>query len=161
MRILPSFVALGMLASATAPAPAQDASFGCKVLLCAAATNPGWPSIPYCVPVMQQLFSMMAKGGGIPACAQAGSSGGNVGYQPFNSCPAGSVSVSQSSASSAYQADPSGSQCATPADLAAHQVDPSNAPPPLTARPTNPNPYYVDVGSGTSTSRITFNLMGK
>jgi hypothetical protein len=35
--------------SAGASAKAQDAEFGCKVLLCAAATNPSWPSIPYCV----------------------------------------------------------------------------------------------------------------
>ncbi|NJN37022.1 MAG: hypothetical protein HC794_08145 [Nitrospiraceae bacterium] len=43
----------------TAPARAQDAEFGCKVLLCAAASNPSWPSIAYCVPVMNQLFAMM------------------------------------------------------------------------------------------------------
>jgi hypothetical protein len=35
---------------------AQDASFGCKVLRCAA--------IPYCVPVMQALFRQLAKSGG-------------------------------------------------------------------------------------------------
>ena len=45
--------------SAGASAKAQDAEFGCKVLLCAAATNPSWPSIPYCVPVMNQLYAMM------------------------------------------------------------------------------------------------------
>lgn len=41
---------------------AQDASFGCKVLLCAAASNPSWSGIPYCVPVMTQLFRMLARG---------------------------------------------------------------------------------------------------
>jgi hypothetical protein len=35
---------------------AQYASFGCKVLGCAA--------IPYCVPVMQALFRQLAKSGG-------------------------------------------------------------------------------------------------
>jgi len=43
-------------------APAQDATFGCKVLLCAAASTPSWSGIPYCVPVMQQLFTRSRKG---------------------------------------------------------------------------------------------------
>lgn len=47
-------------------AKAQDASFGCKVLLCAAATAPGWTGIPYCVPVMQQLIRQVGRGGAWP-----------------------------------------------------------------------------------------------
>lgn len=43
-------------------ADAQDASFGCKVLLCAAASAPSWSGIPYCVPVMQALFRQLANG---------------------------------------------------------------------------------------------------
>lgn len=64
-------------------AGAQDASFGCKVLLCVAATAPGWSGIPYCVPVMEQLFSDLRRGGGWPTCAEAtaGSSG------PNQNCP--------------------------------------------------------------------------
>jgi len=53
------------------PATAQGASFGSKVLLCSAATSPGWPSIPYCVPVMQTLFRILAKGGSWPSCPEA------------------------------------------------------------------------------------------
>jgi hypothetical protein len=74
--------------SAEAPARAQDAEFGCKVLLCAAATNPSWPSIPYCVPVMNKLYSMM-RGWGFswPVCTAAGT--GAPGYEPYQPCPAG------------------------------------------------------------------------
>lgn len=69
-------------------AKAQDAEFGCKVLLCAAASNPSWPSIAYCVPVMNQLYSMMRS---IrfrwPVCTAART--GAPGYEPYQPCPAG------------------------------------------------------------------------
>lgn len=51
-------------------AQAQDASFGCKVLLCAAASAPGWTGIPYCVPVMQQLIRQVGRGGAWPVCLE-------------------------------------------------------------------------------------------
>lgn len=50
---------------------AQDASFACKVLLCGAATNPSWASIPYCVPIMQQALVMQAYGFAVGICAEA------------------------------------------------------------------------------------------
>ncbi len=60
------FVRLAMVAGFSAiillnqinPLHRQDASFPCKVLLCAAATNPSWTGIPYCVPIMQQAIYM-------------------------------------------------------------------------------------------------------
>ena len=52
-------------------AQAQDASFGCKVLLCAAASAPGWTAIPYCVPIMEEVFRELALGGSWPTCSQA------------------------------------------------------------------------------------------
>lgn len=52
-------------------ARAQDASFGCKVLLCAAASAPGWTAIPYCVPIMEEVFRELALGGSWPTCSQA------------------------------------------------------------------------------------------
>jgi hypothetical protein len=58
---------------------AQDASFPCKVLLCAAATNPAWTGIPYCVPIMQQAIYMQAWGIAVGACAEAQSSGPSAG----------------------------------------------------------------------------------
>jgi hypothetical protein len=74
--------------SAWASAKAQDAEFGCKVLLCAAASNPSWPSIPYCVPVMNQLYAMMRSlRFRWPVCTAAGT--GAPGYEPYQPCPAG------------------------------------------------------------------------
>lgn len=74
--------------SAGASAKAQDAEFGCKVLLCAAATNPSWPSIPYCVPVMNQLYAMMRSlRFRWPVCTAAGT--GAPGYEPYQPCPTG------------------------------------------------------------------------
>lgn len=74
--------------SVEAPARAQDAEFGCKVLLCAAASNPSWPSIPYCVPVMNQLYAMMRSlRFRWPVCTAAGTSA--PGYEPYQPCPFG------------------------------------------------------------------------
>ena len=107
------------------PAPAQDATFGCKVLLCAAASAPSWTGIPYCVPVMQQLFTQLARGGGWPNCAQGDAS--PVGYQPYAVCPEGSVpiAVSQPNASgrgvvdatTSYSRSASGGECGTPTPI--------------------------------------------
>jgi hypothetical protein len=70
------------------PVIARDAEFGCKVLLCAAASNPSWPSIPYCVPIMNQLHAMMRSVRfRWPACAAAGT--GAPGFEPYKPCPAG------------------------------------------------------------------------
>ena len=65
---------------------AQDAEFGCKVLLCAAANSPGWSGIPYCVPVMNQLFSILNSGGTWPSCLAANASG--LSQQPYLACAA-------------------------------------------------------------------------
>ncbi len=81
-------VGVGVFMSAVASAKAQDAEFGCKVLLCAAASNPSWPSIPYCVPVMNQLHAMMRSlRFRWPVCTAAGT--GAPGYEPYQPCPAG------------------------------------------------------------------------
>lgn len=74
--------------SAGASAKAQDAEFGCKVLLCAAANNPSWPSIPYCAPVMNQLHAMMRSlRFRWPVCTAAGT--GAPGFEPYQPCPDG------------------------------------------------------------------------
>jgi hypothetical protein len=109
-------------ASLCRPTQAQDASFGCKVLVCAAASNPSWLSIPYCVPVMQQLFGQIAKGGGWPGCAQAGTSASNVGSQRYQHCPTGSIAVSAPSGQSGYATDSNGSSCVTAQDFQTYQA---------------------------------------
>jgi hypothetical protein len=107
------------------PASPQDASFGCKVLLCAAATAPSWSAIPYCVPVMRQLIALLAKGEGWPSCAQAAAS--PPGYQPYAAYPTGAVSVAASQAQSSgrgdldairiYRQSQSGTRCGAPAPV--------------------------------------------
>jgi hypothetical protein len=107
------------------PASAQDATFGCKVLLCAAASAPPWSGIPYCVPVMQQLFTQLAKGGGWPSCAQGDAS--PVGYQPYAACPEGSVPIAASPANvsgrgdldttTSYSRSANGGECGAPTQI--------------------------------------------
>src|SRR5271168_145386 len=96
------------------PVKAQDASFGCKVLLCALSTNPSWTGVPYCGPVMSQLFSILNSGGSWPTCNAANVS--PVGYNPYAACPAGStaVSLTSSRSGSSYVADSSGASCGAP-----------------------------------------------
>ena len=103
-------------------ASAQDAPFGCKVLLCAAATAPSWSGIPYCVPVMQQLFTQLAKGDPWPSCPEANAS--PVGYQPYGDCPAGEIPIAVtetngsgrdgSDLAATYSANPIGGFCGVP-----------------------------------------------
>ena len=81
------------------PALAEE-EFGCKVLLCAASENPSWRSVPYCVPVMAKLYSMMnAWSFTWPSCLSAGT--GAPGFEPYDDCPTGwtasTVSISGSS----------------------------------------------------------------
>lgn len=92
-------------------ASAQDASFGCKVLLCAAATNPGWSSIAYCVPVMHELFRRLARGGGWPSCPEARTSG--LGYERYQACPAGQTAGQlNTDGMDGFSAIPNGDVCA-------------------------------------------------
>ena len=61
----------GVAGAMVAPvALAEDASFGCQVLLCAASSNPSWSSVPYCVPVMHRLFDLLAAGHSWPTCPE-------------------------------------------------------------------------------------------
>ncbi|MFA1676865.1 hypothetical protein ACDY97_30100 [Rhizobium mongolense] len=83
-----SLIAAGALWAAV-PAQAQDAEWGCQVLLCAASSNPSWHGVPYCVPPMQKLISAMAEPGfDWPICHQA--KAGAPGRELYEACPAGS-----------------------------------------------------------------------
>jgi hypothetical protein len=46
-RWVAGLLTLALTAGLPGITKAQDAEFGCKVLLCAAASNPSWPQIPY------------------------------------------------------------------------------------------------------------------
>ncbi|MER9580899.1 hypothetical protein [Mesorhizobium sp. M0276] len=71
-----------------APAQAQDASWGCQVLLCAASQNPSWHGVSYCVPPMTKLIAAMAKPGfSWPICHEA--KAGTPGREIYEQCPEG------------------------------------------------------------------------
>jgi hypothetical protein len=159
------FAALAL--SPTPPAAAQDASFGCKALLCAAAAAPGWSGIPYCVPVMQQLFRELAHGEGWPSCPEGHASG--LGYDPYLACPAGFTAV-QSEASGANRGGGAGGLQASPdGDLCADLSRPSQSCSgrgacdvtyPTTSRPRRADPYFVDITTANGAQRFYFSLQG-
>jgi hypothetical protein len=158
----PAQVLLILLGSAASPAVAQDASFGCKVLLCA-ASSPSWSGIPYCVPVMQQLFKQLAKGKPWPVCSEGKASA--PGYEPYEPCPSDKVSVRQNDQGH-YISDERGGQCTAlvmyddprfkelNCDAGHACIDP-NA---LERRLGREKPYYVDLAYGGQTKRFWFSL---
>ena len=183
-RLLP-VASLCLFPFASLPAKAEDASFGCKVLLCAAATVPNWSGIPYCVPVMQTLFRQLAKGRGWPVCSEGNAS--SPGYEPFQPCQSGlPYQLTQSTASSSsdgtnqssqptYVADANGSVCIDTAvsgnagcliastdrggNSQCSPLPASYIPAPRTARQ---NPYFVDITpKNASASRFYFSLTGQ
>jgi hypothetical protein len=163
-RIAALWVAIGLVCASGGAerAHAQDASFGCKVLLYAAATTPGWSGIPYCVPVMQTLFRQLAKGGGWPSCPE-GNAGG-LGYEPYQACPAGLTPIqSWPDGSTDFTPAPNGSLCA---DLSRPQQICSGGDGgcttiyPTTPRDPRGDPYYVDISTATGSQRFYYSQQG-
>jgi hypothetical protein len=170
-----STVAAAALASATlmlpmGPARAQDASFGCKVLLCALAANPSWQGIAYCVPIMQTLTALMGKKGfSWPPCPEAKT--GAPGHEQHAACPAGStaVDVATTGQTNTQSNGQSGPMCArpTPMNAAFAPADPASLDAEslqqrfeLTPRPLRDKPYYFDMpqSDGQGTERMYFGL---
>ncbi|MCT2581293.1 MAG: hypothetical protein E5X23_15665 [Mesorhizobium sp.] len=84
------YAAAGLVAVTLLPATAkaQDASWGCQVLLCAASQKPSWYGVPYCVPPMKKLIAAMSKPGfSWPICHEA--KAGTPGRVMYEDCPAG------------------------------------------------------------------------
>ncbi|SDR63775.1 hypothetical protein SAMN05519103_09023 [Rhizobiales bacterium GAS113] len=152
----------GLAALSPPEARGQDASFGCKVLLCAAASAPGWPGIPYCVPVMQSLFGQLAHGAAWPTCPEGNA--GSLGYEPYLPCPSGMTAM-QSGTGGSRDLVPSanGSLCA---DTSKPQQgctgsggDASCQPTyPTIARKARSEPNYVDIATANGTQRFYFSL---
>ncbi|WP_342585784.1 hypothetical protein [Xaviernesmea rhizosphaerae] len=87
---LPLLAAAALLAASfpIASAKAQDADWGCQVLLCAASSAPSWHQIPYCVPPMTKLIAAMARPHfSWPICPGAGT--GAPGFERYEACPTG------------------------------------------------------------------------
>ena len=131
-RRLKTFLVFGALAmSLTRPGAAQDATFPCKVLLCSQAN---WPTIPYCVPIMQQAFWMQLVRVAVGICQQAVQQAQQSQSTPSSplpantpngltntiSCPSGSFPVSQTSGG--YTINASGSMCGAPTSPAVQAV---------------------------------------
>jgi hypothetical protein len=155
-------VCLGAPDGIAGPAQAQDASFGCKVLLCAAATAPGWAGIPYCVPVMQTLFRQLARGGGWPSCPEGHASG--IGYEPFQACPTGRTPMqSAPDGRPGLIPERNGNFCADlsrPSRSCAGGEAGCGLTYPTTARDPRSDPYYVDIATGDASKRFYFSLQG-
>lgn len=154
-------LAVGLLAAAAphaGEARAQDASFGCKVLLCAAATAPGWAGITYCVPVMQELFRQLARRGSWPVCAEARASG--IGYEPYAPCPAGLTPAQGNDGvplpDGGICADLSKPQrvCGSGEDATCRTAHPT------IARPMRQETSFVDLTTAAGTQRFYFSLKG-
>ncbi|MFK3968789.1 hypothetical protein ACI2KT_35130 [Ensifer adhaerens] len=92
------FATVGLAAFALVPegAKAQNATWGCQVLLCAASQSPSWQGVPYCVPPMTKLINAMKKPGfSWPICHEA--KAGKPGREQYEDCPAGtSIGYSES-----------------------------------------------------------------
>lgn len=89
------YAAGAVIAAALIPttAKAQDASWGCQVLLCAASSNPSWRGVPYCVPPMVKLINAMKRPGfSWPICHEA--KAGRPGHERYDECPEGMIAVS-------------------------------------------------------------------
>jgi hypothetical protein len=137
------------------PVSAQDASFGCKVLLCAAASNPDWRGISYCVPVMTQLFAMLRrKGGSWPVCGEA-----NVGapqHEPFADCPETSHAVALMD--DRPVADPQGPWCQPLKPRASERWDHGNAAVSLIPRERRAEPWFVVLDGPQGAQRFYFSV---
>jgi hypothetical protein len=151
-RALTLVAATAMAVTSPAPGEAQDASFGCKVLLCAAATTPGWSGIPYCVPVMESLLDQLRHGGSLPSCPEGGSESG-INYQPYLACPqdtvAGSMvnTNSRDGGSDTWQPSSNGGLCGKKVYVQGNSRDGTSSGWEIqtTARPMRPDPYNVVV----------------
>jgi hypothetical protein len=113
---------------------AQDATFACKVLLCSQAN---WPTILYCVPIMQQANWMQLLGVAVGICQQAiqqaqqqqqnqnqsqlplAANTSNGATSPIL-CPSGAFPVSR--ATGGYTINSAGSMCGAPTSSAAQNV---------------------------------------
>jgi hypothetical protein len=153
-------IGLAFACAAASPASAQDASFGCKVLLCAAASNPSWRGISYCVPVMNQLFSLMKRRGfSWPTCPEGKT--GAPQYEPFEACAEGWTSVRLEEQS--VQSDPNGASCARPraTSKAVNQSERDGNPQDrfeIMPRTQRSEPWYVTVDAGDGPRRFYFNV---
>lgn len=93
------------LGAAAGGAKAEDASWGCQVLLCAASKNPSWHGVAYCVPPMTKLIAAMKEPGfSWPICHEANA--GKPGRENYEDCPAGTTVGYSSQGDGGWRGEP-------------------------------------------------------
>lgn len=93
---------------------AEDASWGCQVLLCAASQNPSWHGVSYCVSPMTKLIAAMKKPGfSWPICHEA--KAGKPGHETYEDCPSGTTIGSSSETRNGWSSEPD--QCIRTVDV--------------------------------------------
>lgn len=135
---------------------AQEAPWGCEVLLCAASSAPSWQGVPYCVPPMTKLIAAMKLPGfKWPTCPGAGT--GAPGFDPYDECPSGYLpTVIQNED---MRKGSQGSVCAKRGACRGHGDNQICEPDKTVPRPLKENPYYFDIPNGEGgQSRAWFNL---
>ncbi|MBY5337071.1 hypothetical protein HFO99_24685 [Rhizobium leguminosarum] len=104
----------------TSGAKADDASWGCQVLLCAASQNPSWHGVPYCVPPMTKLIAAMKQPGfSWPICHEA--KAGKPGREDYEDCPAGTTVGYSSQGDDGWRGEPD--QCIKTVDVCRTLID--------------------------------------
>ncbi|MEZ2129799.1 hypothetical protein AAE028_18825 [Sinorhizobium sp. CB9] len=101
-------------APSATPAKAENPSWGCQVLLCAASQNPSWPGVPYCVPPMTKLIAAMKEPGfSWPICHEANA--GKPGHETYGDCPSGTTVGYSSQMGNGWSGEPD--QCIKTVDV--------------------------------------------
>jgi len=163
----------------TMDARAQDASFGCKILLCVASQNPSWQGVSYCVPPVLRLLAIRKIHPGYwPPCPEAGTS--KPGYTEYEDCSAGTTPTTinrESGHGGNMRGTPA---CAKPVQVAcsrlynrnrrlgssylenaeSYRVGGGCTTTEIIARPRREDPYYFDIRDNETSNiaRYYFNL---
>jgi hypothetical protein len=112
--ILAAIMIGSAFAAPVMPAKAEDASWGCHVLLCAASQNPSWRGVPYCVPPMSRLIAAMKEPGfSWPICHEANT--GKPGHEIYDDCPVGTTVGYSSQGDNGWRGEPD--QCIKTVDV--------------------------------------------
>lgn len=160
------FLAAGLIGALSAvPAKAEDAEWGCQVLLCAASKNPSWHGVPYCVPPMRKLIAAMSRPGfSWPICHEA--KAGKPGRETYEECPAGTtVGYSSRGGDNDWRGEPD--QCIETVNVCgasghyfnSNRDSESCIQQIATPRPRRADPYYFDIPNDDGVKeRFWFNL---
>ena len=156
------FGALSIVGADPTRARANDAEWGCQVLLCAASTNPSWHAVPYCIPPMIKLITAMARPHfSWPICSGAGT--GAPGYEKYNDCPIGYV-IGYSPSDSDNRSNSEPDLCVKTINRCGSRLNYSreggNCIETISqSRPLRGQPYYFDIPQASGTrQRFWFDL---